>query len=325
MTTLNPRYPPIEPFAVHHLPVSSLHTLYIEEVGNPQGLPVIFLHGGPGVGTLPVYRQLFDPQAFHVILFSQRGANPSTPLGEVSENDTWHLIEDIETIRNHFGIHKWIVFGGSWGSTLALVYALKHPFRTAALVLRGIFLGLHWEMDWLYREGASHVFPEAWRDFTAPIPQPEREDLVSAYYKRIFDPDAAVHLPAAWSWVRWEDRIGTLYPAEPTPFTDVTALSMARIECHYMFNHLFFETDDYLLRNAHRLSDIPCHIIQGRYDMICPAECAFELAAQMPQAKMHLVLDAGHASGEPGNTSELIAAMNELKNSMTIEDFHARP
>lgn len=321
MPTLNPRYPAIEPYAIHNLPVSPVHTLYIEETGNPNGLPVIFLHGGPGVGILPAYRQFFDPEVFRVILFSQRGALQSTPHGEVSENDTWHLVEDIETIRKHFKIERWIVFGGSWGSTLALTYALKHPQRVAAMVLRGIFLGLQWELDWLYREGASRVFPEAWMKFIDPIPEFEREDLITAYYKRIFSPDPAVHLPASWSWVTWEDNIGTLYPGAPTPFTDESALSMARIESHYMYHRLFFETDDYLIANAHLLSKIPCHIIQGRYDMICPADAAFSLAREMPQAKMHLVLDAGHASGEPGNTSELIAAMSELKSTLTPKDF----
>jgi proline iminopeptidase len=321
MSDPGPRYPRIEPYAIHHLPVSDLHTLYIEEVGNPKGLPVIFLHGGPGIGVLPAYRKFFDPQLFRVILFSQRGANPSTPAGEVHENDTWNLVEDIETIRKHFGIKRWIVFGGSWGSTLALAYAVEHPQATAALVLRGIFLGLNWEMDWLYKEGVSHVFPEAWRDFIDLIPEFEREDIVSAYYKRIFDPSPAIHLPAAWNWVTWEDKIGTLLPAKPTPFTDETALSMARIECHYMLNRLFFDTDDYLLRQVHKLSAIPCHIIQGRYDMICPAESAFTLAKELPQAVMHLVLDAGHASGEPGITSELIAAMLDLANKLDPRVF----
>jgi proline iminopeptidase len=322
MTQLNPRFPLIEPFAVHQLKVSDLHTLYVEEIGNPNGIPVIFLHGGPGVGTLPVYRQFFDADAFHVFLFSQRGCNPSTPLGEVRENDTWKLVEDIETIRSKFGIRRWIVFGGSWGSTLALTYALQHPEQTAALVLRGIFLGLQWEIDWLYRPGgASHFFPEAWQKLNNLIPAGERGDLVTAYHKRIFNPDPAVHGPAAWAWVTWEDSIGTLLPAAPTPFTDETALSMARIECHYMVNHLFFESDDYLLKNVNKLKDIPCHIVQGKYDMICPNETAYTLARELPQAKMHLVPDAGHASGEPGNSSELIASMLDLKSTLSEGDF----
>jgi len=314
MSELLQRFPPIEPFAVHQLKVSDLHTLYVEEVGNPKGIPVIFLHGGPGVGTLPPYRQFFDPQEFHVILFSQRGCPPSSPLGEIRENDTWRLVEDIEALREKFEISRWIVFGGSWGSTLALAYALEHPDRTAALVLRGIFLGRQRELDWIYKEGGvSRIFPEAWQKFNDLIPVAEQSDLVAAYHKRIFDPNPSVHLPAAWSWVTLEDSIGTLLPSEPTPFTDETALSMARIECHYMINHLFFKEDDYLLKKAHELKGIPCDIVQGRYDMICPAESAIALANEMPQARLHLVADAGHASGEPGNTSALIAAMQDLK------------
>lgn len=322
MTELIQRFPPIEPFAIHHMKVSDLHTLYVEEVGNPEGIPVIFLHGGPGVGTLPSYRQFFDPQVFHVILFSQRGCQLSEPLGEALENDTWRLIEDIETIRERFNIRRWIVFGGSWGSTLALAYAIKHPDRAAALVLRGIFLGRQRELDWIYKEGGvSRVFPEVWQKFAGYIPENERVDLVAAYHKRIFSPDPAVHLPAAWAWVQLEDSIGTLMPSEPAPLTDETALSMARVECHYMINHLFFSQENYLLDEAYRLKEIPCHIVQGRYDMICPVESAFDLVKALPQAKLHLVLDAGHASGEPGNTSELISAMQELSSTLTPGDF----
>ncbi len=306
------RFPLVEPFAIHHLAVSPLHTLYIEEIGNPQGQPVVFLHGGPGVGTLPHYRQFFNPELFHVFLFSQRGAYPSTPEGEVHENDTWQLVEDIETIRRHFGIDKWIVFGGSWGSTLALTYALQHKEAVEGLILRGIYLGSQVENDWLYQEGASHFFPLEWQEFMALLPEEERGDVVAAYHRRIFDPDPRVHLPAAWAWVLWEDKLGTLLPAEPTPFTDVTALSMARIECHYMYNHLFFPEDDYLLKRAAALADVPCHIVQGHYDMICPCETAFALAEKLPQAKLHLVPDAGHSGSEPGNTSELIQALAEV-------------
>jgi proline iminopeptidase len=321
MNYANARFPLVEPFATHRLAVSDLHTLYVEEIGNPKGLPVIFLHGGPGAGIFAGYRRFFDPALFHVILFAQRGANPSTPLGEIRENDTWTLVEDIETIRSFFNIEQWIVFGGSWGSTLALTYALKHPEHVSGMVLRGIFLGLQWELDWLYREGASHFFPEGWREFVSLIPMAERDDLIAAYHRRIFDADPAVHLPAAWSWVLWEDKIGTLLPAaEPTPFTDESALAMAKIECHFMFKHLFFEKDDYLLKETHRLAGIPCHIVQGRYDMICPAESAFALAKELPQAVLHLVPDAGHSSSEPGTASELIASMQDLYINLSTQE-----
>ena len=247
------RYPEIEPFAIRHLQVSALHNLYIEEVGNTNGLPVIYLHGGPGSGVQPNYRRFFDPALFHVILFAQRGSLPSTPTGEVAENDTWHLVDDIEAIRALFGIDRWIVFGGSWGSTLALTYAIKHPTHVSGLVLRGIFLGRQRELDWMYHDGASRVFPENWQKFSEFIPQMERDDLVFAYQRRLFDTDPKVHLPAARSWNEWEGSILSLLPGEPTPTTDEASLAMARIECHYMDHHLFFEADDYLLREVHRL------------------------------------------------------------------------
>lgn len=312
MNPIYPCYPEIEPFAVHQLSVSPLHTLYVEEVGNPRGLPVIYLHGGPGGGTRPHYRRYFDPNLFHVILFSQRGSVPSIPTGEVIDNDTWHLVEDIEAIRNSFGIERWIVFGGSWGSTLALAYAIKYPAQVSALVLRGIFLGRQRELDWTYRDGASRIFPEAWQKFNAPISPAERSDLVIAYHQRLFDSDPGVHLPAAQNWNDWEESLISLLPAEPKPTTDEVTLSSARIENHYMFNHLFFASDDYLLHEAHRLQGISCHIVQGRYDMICPAESAITLAGELPQAHLHLVPDAGHSGSEPGIVSELIAAMLEL-------------
>ena len=319
MNPIYTRYPEIEPYAIHHLKVSALHTLYIEEVGTPQGIPVIFLHGGPGVGTQPNYRRFFDPDLFHVILFSQRGTIPSTPVGEVRENDTWRLVADIEAIRALLGIERWIVFGGSWGSTLALAYALKHPAPVSALVLRGIFLGNQRELDWLYRDGVSHIFPEGWQEFNDFIPPEEWDDLVTAYHRRLFNPDPQVHLPAAYAWGKWEGSLLSLLPEEPAPLEDEAALSMAQVECHYMINHLFFESDNYLLHSAHRLKEIPCHIVQGRYDMVCPAESALALACELPQAQLHLVPDAGHSSGEPGITSELIAAMLDLSQKVNRE------
>ena len=310
------RFPDIEPFAVHHLSVSPLHNLYVEEVGNPRGIPVIYLHGGPGAGIDAKNRTFFDPNLFHVILFGQRGSTPSQPLGEVNENTTQLLVQDIETIRALFAVDKWIVFGGSWGSTLALAYALQHKDAVSGLVLRGIFLGNQREMDWLYRDGASHLFPEEWQKFNEYIPQAEREDLVSAYERRLFDTDPQVQLPAAREWTAWEGSLLKLIPDAPAPMTDAEILSMARIECHYMFNHLFLAEDNYLLHSAHQLKDIPCHIVQGRYDVICPAESAIALAHELPQAQLHIVPDAGHSSGEPGITSELISAMLTLAQEM---------
>ena len=305
-----PRYPEIEPFAVHTLKVSELHTLYVEEVGNPDGLPVIYLHGGPGAGIQPKNRCFFNPQLFHVYLFGQRGSTPSTPAGEVRDNTTQLLVEDIETIRNHFGVNRWIVFGGSWGSTLALYYALEHPQVVSALVLRGIFLGNQHQMDWLYKDiGAANFFPEEWHRFESFISESERGDLLHAYARRLFNPDPSVHIPAAHAWVDWEGGLMFLIPGDPPPMSDEETLSSARIECHYMINDLFLPEEDYLLKNAHKLQNIPCHIVQGRYDMICPPEAAFALAAEMPQAVMHIVPDAGHSSSAPEMTSELISAM----------------
>jgi proline iminopeptidase len=312
-----PRFPEIEPLAVHHLKVSDVHTLYIEEVGNPDGLPVIYLHGGPGAGIQPKNRCFFDPQLFHVYLFGQRGSLPSSPAGEIRENTTQLLIEDIESIRNHFGVPSWIVFGGSWGSTLALAYALEHPQAVTALVLRGIFLGNQHQMDWLYTDiGAANFYPKEWQRFIEFLPEPERGDLLSAYARRIFDPNPAVHLPAARAWVEWEGGLMFLIPGDPPPMTDEEILSSARVECHYMINDLFFPENDFLLKNAHRLQAIPCHIVQGRYDMICPPEAAFALAAEMPQAVLHTVPDAGHSSSAPEMTSELIRAMLDVAQTL---------
>lgn len=313
-------FPEIEPFAVRHLKVSDLHTLYIEEVGNPDGIPVLFLHGGPGAGLQAKSRRYFDPKLFHVILFGQRGSIPSEPFGEVRENTTQLLIEDIEAIRSLYKIKRWIVFGGSWGCTLALAYALEYPQTVAALVLRGIYLGNRRQNDWLYREGgASRFFPEGWLKFSEPIPQAERSDLVNAYYRRLTNPDPAVNLPAAHAWTEWEGSLIHLVPEDyPEPLPDEAALAMARVECHYMVNNLFLPEDNYLLHNVHRLKDIPCHIVQGRYDMICPAEAAFALARELPQAKLHLVPNGAHSGCEPAMAGELVGALLELSGQIKI-------
>lgn len=318
MSDLLQRFPPIEP-VVHHLAVSALHTLYIEEIGNPQGQPVVFLHGGPGVGTLPHYRQLFDPERFHVFLFSQRGASPSTPLGEVRENDTQALVDDIEAIREHFGVGRWIVFGGSWGSTLALAYALQHKEAVAALILRGVMLGSRRESNWVFKEGVSRFFPQEWQEFNAPIPAAERGDLVAAYHRRLFDPDAGVRLAAARAWMAWEEKLTRLLPGEPAELPDEIVLTMARIENHYEYNHFFFEKDGYLYEHLDELKEIPCHIVQGRYDMLCPGETAYAMLAKLPQAKLHWVPGAGHSASEPGIASELMRALNEVH-----EDLNAK-
>jgi proline iminopeptidase len=306
------RYPAIEPFKTGYLAASEIHQLYYEEVGNPSGIPVIFLHGGPGVGAQAVYRQFFNPEIFHVIVFSQRGAPKSFPLGELGQNNTWEIVKDIEKLRTHLNIDKWFVFGGSWGSTLGLTYTIEHPDRVRGLVLRGIFLGRQRELDWIYQEGASRVFPEDWEEFISPIPTAERDDIVKAYYQRLISPDRAIQLMFAQAWCKWEDAIIRLIPRPPLPEVEENTIAFARIECHYMLNHVFFPTETYLLDNVKRIHLIPCWISQGRYDMICPVESALELSRQLPSAKLNIIMDAGHSILEPGITDSLMEGIETL-------------
>lgn len=306
------RFPSIEPFNTGYLQVSDLHNLYYEEVGNPRGIPVVFLHGGPGVGAQPTYRTYFNPQRFRVIIFSQRGTPKSLPLGELEQNDTWQVMEDIEKIRSHFNIERWFVFGGSWGSTLALTYAIHHPERVAGLVLRGIFLGRQSELDWMYKNGASNIYPEEWAKFLTRIPEAERDDLVSAYYQRLTSLDPATQLPYARAWCAWEDAIIRLLPRPPKEDTDENILAYGRIECHYMINKLFFPNDTYLLDHLHTIKNIPGWIAQGRYDVICPATTAVELSRHLPNMRLNIIPDAGHSILEPGIASSLIEGIETL-------------
>lgn len=312
MTELRSLYPKIEPFQTGWLQVSDLHRLYYEQVGNPAGIPVVFLHGGPGVGAQPIYRRYFDPERFHVIIFSQRGAGKSTPSGELQQNNTWELVNDIEQLRQALDIDRWFVFGGSWGSSLALTYAQLHPSRVRGLVLRGIFLGRRMEFQWEFVDGASRIFPEAWQQFVDFIPPEERVDLIGAYYKRLTAPRHEVQFAAANHWYDWEDKIGTLLPRESKRMEDDDLLAFARIECHYMVNNLFFEDDNYLLKNSPRIADIPCWIAQGRYDIICPVVTAYELSLALPKAELHVIPDAGHSIAEPGIVDCLIRGMETL-------------
>jgi proline iminopeptidase len=314
----NPRmlYPPIEPYATGHLPVSSLHTLWYEESGNPKGVPVVFLHGGPGGGTSPNMRRFFDPAHYRIVLFDQRGCGRSTPRTELAENTTWHLVDDIERLRVHLGIERWFVFGGSWGSTLALAYAERHPERVRGLVLRGIFLLRRFELEWFYQSGASLVFPDLWEDFLAPIPEVERGDLISAYHRRLTCDDPAVRLEAARAWAKWEARTSFLrgnadYVASFDD--DAHALEFARIESHYFVHGGFLKTEDQLLRDAHRLAGIPGVIVHGRYDLVCPLRSAWDLKRAWPAADLRIVPDAGHSAFEPGNTAALVEAMDAFR------------
>lgn len=309
MTESSALYPPIEPFNSGFISVSRRHTLYYEQVGNPAGKPVVFLHGGPGGGVMPDYRRYFDPQKWHVILFDQRGCGRSTPLADIEENTTWDLVADIETLRVHLGIARWAVFGGSWGSTLALSYAISHHGVCTDLFLRGIFLLRKQEIDWFYQQGCSRLFPDLWQSYLEPIPEDERHDLVAAYYRRLTSADAGVRQRAAKAWSVWEGSTSKLLfdPASAGKFgNDEFADAFARIECHYFTNKGFFPEDDYLLKHAGILKNIRTVIIHGRYDVICPVENAWQLHQVLPQSELHIVADAGHALSEPGITARMI-------------------
>jgi len=312
-------YPPIQPFHFGFLKVSDVHELYYELIGNPSApQTALFLHGGPGGGITPFYRQFFDPQSYRVLLFDQRGAGLSKPFSNLEENTTWDLVEDIEKLRIHIGtilktdIEKWVIFGGSWGSTLALAYAEKYPERVKALILRGIFCLRKKEINWFYQEGASYLFPEAWDNYLDPIPESERSDMVSAYYKRLTGPDKDVRQRCAKAWTEWELITSKLFidksslAKADTDFSD----AFARIECHYFINQGFLHYDGQLLAEAHKLKDIPGVIVQGRYDVVCPATTAWELKKKWPKVELYIIPDAGHSASEVGIISQLIKATN---------------
>ena len=310
-------YPAIAPYHSGFLSVSDIHTLYYEEVGNPQGQPIVFLHGGPGGGVEPLYRQYFDPARWRLVLFDQRGAGQSTPHAELRENTTWDLVEDIEKLRRHLGLDTWAVFGGSWGSTLALAYSETHPERCTGLVLRGIFLLRQKELQWYYQEGASFLFPDAWEAYCQPIPVAERGDMIAAYYTRLTSPDPHVRLQAARAWSIWEGRTSKLFPSPDLIQRfgqDTFAEAFARIECHYFINGGFFATDDHLLQNVHRIRHLPAWIIQGRYDVVCPMVSAWDLHRAWPEATLQIIPDAGHSATETGIRSALLDATDALAN-----------
>jgi proline iminopeptidase len=312
MDTRSALHPPIEPFDSGMLPLDDVHTMYWEVSGTPDGVPVLFLHGGPGGGSSPEHRRFFDPTFFRAVLFDQRGAGSSTPVGETSGNTTQQLIDDIERLREYLGIERWLVFGGSWGSTLGLAYGQAHPSRCLGFLLRGIFLGRPSEIDWFLR-GLSNVFPEAWHKFAGMLPPDERQDLLRGYLKRLFDPDPRVHLPYARAWSEYEGTCSTLLPNPDLVrhFTD-EALGLARLEAHY-FAHECFLGPNELLSRIDRIRHLPATIVQARYDMVCPIVNADELARAWPSARYVVVPDAGHSVWEPPVRAAVVAELELMK------------
>lgn len=308
-------YPELQPYNRGRLRVSELHEIYFEECGNRSGKPVVVLHGGPGGGITPFLRRLHNPKCYRIVVFDQRGCGQSTPHAELRENTTWHLVADMEALRSHLGIEKWQVLGGSWGSTLALAYAQSHTERVGELILRGIFTVRQSEIRWFYQEGASALFPDAWEAYVAPIPPDERGDLVAAYHRRLTGNDVAERLACAKAWSQWEASTLSLRP-NPVLINefgmDAFALAFGRIECHYFFNRGFFESDDQLLDGAAKLRRLPGVIIQGRYDVVTPAETAWALHRAWPEAHFEIVPDAGHTATEPGITDALIRATDRF-------------
>jgi len=312
-------YPPVEPYVRHTLKVSAPHSLYVEESGNPSGIPVLFVHGGPGGGCEPWHRQFFDPARYRIILFDQRGCGRSTPHASLEANTTQDLIADMEQIREHLAIERWMLFGGSWGSTLSLLYAQAVPERVLALVVRGIFLCRTEDIDWFYQQGASRLFPDAWQDFLAPVPPARRDNMLQAYHQLLTGDDEVRRLAAAQAWSVWEGTTSTLHrkPSLVQHFADShVALSMARIECHYFINQAFIQPDQ-ILRDADRLAGIPGRIVHGRYDVVCPLDQAFALHRAWPDAELQIIPASGHSAGEPAVADALLAASDHFADQLS--------
>ncbi len=308
------QYPEIKPFSTRQLQVDPVHTLYIEESGEPEGIPVIFVHGGPGGGSSKTDRCFFDPEKYRIIVFDQRGSGRSTPHAELKDNTSEHLVADIELIRTTLGIERWVLFGGSWGSTLSLLYAQAYPERVMGLILRGIFLCRQQDFHWLFQEGASRIFPDYWEDFLKPIPESERGDLMQAYYSRLTGKNELAKMAAAKAWSLWEGRCATLRPSAKVvdAFADPhKAMSLARIEAHYFVNGGFIE-ENQILKNASSLEGIPGIIVHGRYDMVCTIDNAQSLHRHWPDSELHIIRDAGHSSSEPGIVDGLIRATRDM-------------
>ena len=308
-------YPPINPYNTFRLKVSDIHEIFVEESGNPNGAPIVFLHGGPGGGSEPIYRQYFNPKKWRIIIFDQRGCGQSTPHAELKENTTWDLVNDIEKIRRKLNINKWSVFGGSWGSTLALSYAIKHPKRCENLILRGIFMLREKELKWFYQEGCSFIYPDAWEKYLKPIPENERNQMIKSYYKRLTSNNKNKRIESAKAWSKWEASTSKLIQTEKSlhSFDDnKIAEAFARIECHYFINKGFFETDSWLLDNVYKIKTISTYIVQGRYDVVCPMTSAWELHKKLPNAKFDIIQDCGHSMLEIGIQKKLIEITDSI-------------
>ena len=308
-------YPEITPYHTNKIKVSEIHTLYFEECGNPNGRPVIFLHGGPGGGIQPSYRQYFNPEKWRIILVDQRGCGQSTPFADLQENTTWDLVADIETLRKHLQIEKWAVFGGSWGSTLALAYGITHPTSCTAFFLRGIFLLRKKEIDWFYQEGCSKIYPDAWEEYLKPIPPSERDDLVKAYHQRLISTNAQVRRTAAKALATWEGSTSKLIPDAQVIAhysDDDFSEAFARIECHYFTNKGFLSEDNFLLNHVHKIRHLPAIIVHGRYDVVCPVENAWDLHRAWPEAELKIIANSGHSLSEVGIVDALIDATDRF-------------
>ena len=308
-------YPPIEPYAIDELKVSELHTIVYEQVGIPDGRPALFLHGGPGVGISPGYRRFFDPAHFRTVLVDQRGSGRSTPHAEIRENTTWDIVSDLEKLREHLGIDSWVVMGGSWGSLLALCYAIRHPDSVDGLIIRGIFLGRQFEIDWIHGpNGAALIYPDEWERYKAPVA--DATDNVAAYSELLASDDQEKAAAVARAWTRWEGSMNTLFPdAEQLDnmLADATALSIARIESYYTANKFFLESENFVLDNASKIAGIPLHIIQGRYDTICPPISAWELHKALPHSRLTIVPDGAHSPVDGGMTAKLVEAADSFR------------
>jgi proline iminopeptidase len=317
-----PLYPAVKPYNSGYLRVSNIHEIFFEECGNPEGKPAVFLHGGPGAGCDDRARSFFDPDSYRIVLFDQRGCGRSRPHASLVDNTTWDLVADIEALRMHLRIDRWLVFGGSWGSTLALAYAQTHAARVTELVLRGIFMLSSFELRWFYQEGASALFPDRWEDYVAPIPAAERSDMIAAFYKQLTSEDRATRVTAARAWSTWEAATSYLQVNTDNLHKwgeEDFAIAVARIECHYFVNRGFLEREDQLLRNVDRIRHIPTVIVQGRYDVVCPMQTAWALHKAWPEADFRLVADAGHSAFELGNTHELVSATDRFRDQETTK------